>query len=148
VPRNLEWCTGYWQWPSVLKVRYTWWYYVGVTSTCKDTHVPLQGHFRRIFGERVRTRSGLPVWYWREWRVKWTLGMRTQAHGWTPRLGLTPRAAHRTRSYGFYGRVLRVNTRTVGASSATLNGPACDGVYPSWPVEWRPLRASYGYGYL
>jgi hypothetical protein len=41
------------------------------------------------------------------------------------------RAAHRTRSYGFYGRFLRVNTRTVGALSGTLDGTACDGMYPS-----------------
>jgi hypothetical protein len=41
------------------------------------------------------------------------------------------RAAHRTRSYGFYGRVLRVITRPVGTFSRTLDGPAFDGMYPS-----------------
>jgi len=54
------------------------------------------------------------------------------------------RAAHRTRSYGFYGRFLRVNTRTVRALSGTLDGTACDGMYPLWPVDWRLLWASYG----
>ena len=58
------------------------------------------------------------------------------------------RAAHCTRSYGFYGRVLRLNTRTVRDSSRMLNGPEFDGMYPSWPIEWRPLWVSYGYGYL
>ena len=34
------------------------------------------------------------------------------------------RAARRTRSYGFYRQVLRLNTCTVGASSRTLDGLA------------------------
>ena len=44
---------------------------------------------------------------------------------------LVPDGAYLTRSYGFYGRFLWVNTRTVGALSGTLDGTACDGMYPS-----------------
>jgi len=47
----------------------------------------------------------------------------------------TYRAAHRTRSYGFYGRVLRVITRPVGPFSRTLDDPVFNGTYPSLPVE-------------
>lgn len=49
------------------------------------------------------------------------------------------RAAHRTRIDGFYGRVLRINTRPVGASRAQKDGPSDDGYMPSSPVRHMGL---------
>ena len=46
-------------------------------------------------------------------------------------LGNITRAAHCTCNYGFYGQFLWVNTCTVRALRGTLDGTACDGMYPS-----------------